>query len=50
MYTPNQQCWNEVTNSFRESKRRTKICLQMFGQENLIGLSDEQRDLFWNSI
>ena len=50
MYKTNQQCWNEVTNSFRENKRRTKICLQMFGQENLIGLSNEQRDLYWKSI
>ncbi len=50
MYKTNQQCWNEVTNSIIESKRRTKICLQLFGQENLIGLSESQRNEFWKSI
>ena len=50
MYQTNQQAWDEVTNSFREAKRRTKICVELFGQENLIGLTDEQRDLFWKSI
>lgn len=50
MYKTNQQCWNEVTRSFVESKRRTQICREMFGQDNLIGLTNEQRDLFWESI
>jgi hypothetical protein len=50
MYQTRQQAWDEVTKSFKESERRTKICIKMFGQENLIGLSDEQRDLFWESI
>lgn len=50
MYKTNQQCWNEVSNSFKESERRTQICIEMFGQENLIGLSDDQRDLFWESV
>jgi hypothetical protein len=50
MYKTNQQCWNEVTQSFIESKRRTKICIEMFGQENLKGLSNEQKELFWKSI
>ena len=50
MYKTNQQAWDEVTNTFREEKRRTKICVELFGQENLIGLSDEQRELFWSSI
>ena len=49
-YQTNQQAWDEVMSGIRESERRTKICLEMFGQENLIGLSDEQRELFWNSI
>jgi hypothetical protein len=49
-YQTNQQAWDEVSREFDESKRRTKICLEMFGQENLIGLTDEQRDLFWESI
>ena len=50
MYKTNQQCWNEVSNSFKESERRTQICIEMFGQENLISLSDDQRDLFWESV
>jgi hypothetical protein len=50
MYKTNQQCWDEVTQSIKESERRTVICQQMFGQDNLIGLTNEQRDLFWESI
>ena len=50
MYKTNNQAWNEVTHSFKESERRTVICQEMFGQDNLIGLSEEQRDLFWESI
>jgi len=50
MYQTNQQAWDEVTRTFIESKRRTKICQDLFGQDNLIGLSNEQKDLYWNSI
>jgi hypothetical protein len=50
MYKTNNQCWNEVSNSIKESNRRTEICIEMFGQENLIGLSDDQRELFWQSV
>ena len=50
MYKTNQQCYDEVTRSFNEANRRTEICRQMFGQENLIGLTTDQRDLFWESI
>lgn len=50
MYKTNQQCWDEVTRNVRESKRRTKICREMFGQDNLIGLTQEQRDMFWQSV
>jgi hypothetical protein len=50
MYKTNQQCWDEVTQSIRESNRRTEICKELFGQENLIGLTNDQRDLFWESI
>ena len=50
MYQTNQQAWDEVTREIAESKKRTKICQDLFGQDNLIGLSDEQRDLFWESI
>jgi hypothetical protein len=50
MYQTNQQAWDEVTREYQESIRRTEICKQMFGQENLIGLTTDQRDLFWESI
>jgi len=50
MYKTNQQCWDEVTQSIIESERRTVICQEMFGQDNLIGLSNDQRDQFWSSI
>ena len=50
MYKTNKQAWNEVMSGIKESERRTKICIEMFGQENLIGLSDAQRDLFWESV
>jgi hypothetical protein len=50
MYKTNQQAWNEVMSGVKESERRTNICIEMFGQENLIGLSDEQRELFWQSV
>lgn len=50
MYKTNQQAWDEVMQGIKESERRTVICQQMFGQENLIGLTNEQRDLFWESI
>ena len=49
-YQTNQQAWDEVMRGIEESEKRTKICIEMFGQENLIGLSDEQRKLFWESI
>ena len=50
MYQTNQQAWDEVMRNIEESKRRTQICQEMFGQDNLIGLTNEQRDLFWGSI
>ena len=50
MYKTNQQAWNEVAASFREDKRRTAICQKLFCQDNLIGLSDEQRALYHESI
>ena len=50
MYKTNNQAWNEVVASFNESERRTVICQEMFGQDNLIGLSAEERNLFWESI
>ena len=50
MYQTNQQAWDEVMQGIKESELRTVICQQMFGQDNLIGLTNEQRDLFWESI
>ena len=50
MYQTNQQAWDQVTEAYNESIRRTDICVAMFGQENLIGLTNEQRDLFWKAI
>ena len=50
MYKSRTQCWNEVMQSHREAKRRTAICQKMFGQDNLIGLTEEQRNKFWESV
>ena len=50
MNLTNQQAWDQVTETYNESIRRTDICKAMFGQENLIGLTDEQRDRFWSAI
>ena len=50
MYKTNQQAWDEVMRNIKESERRTAICQEMFGQDNLIGLTNDQRDLFWESI
>jgi hypothetical protein len=50
MYKTNQQAWDEVTQSIKESKRRDKICFDLFGQTTLKGLTTDQRDLFWKSI
>jgi hypothetical protein len=49
-YKTNSQAWNEVANSFKEADRRTAICKAMFGQENLYGLSEEQKEAFWQAI
>jgi len=50
MYQTNQQAWDQVMQSVKESDRTTVICQQLFGQDNLIGLTNDQRDLFWESI
>ena len=50
MYQTNQQAWDEVTNAIIEARERTVICQQLFGQDNLKGLTDAQRDLFWESV
>jgi len=50
MYQTNSQAWDEVMNNIAESERRTLICPDMFGQDNLRGLTPEQQDLFWASV
>lgn len=50
MYKTNQQAWDEVTRSIIEARERTVICQQLFGQDNLKGLTDAQRELFWESV
>tara|TARA_R110000803_G_scaffold2699_1_gene9281 strand:+ start:601 stop:753 length:153 start_codon:yes stop_codon:yes gene_type:complete len=50
MNLTNQQAWDQVTETYNESIRRTDICKAMFDQENLIGLTDEQRDQFWSAV
>tara|TARA_Y100000385_G_scaffold84439_1_gene86587 strand:+ start:297 stop:449 length:153 start_codon:yes stop_codon:yes gene_type:complete len=50
MYQTNQQAWNEVAFNIKESERQAKICQELFGQVNLIGLTTEQRNLFYKSI
>ena len=50
MYKTYQQAWKEVMQSFKEDERRTAICQKMYGQDNLIGLTEEQRNKFWESI
>ena len=50
MYQTNQQAWDEVAFNIKESERQAKICQKLFGQVNLIGLTTEQRNLFYKSI
>ena len=50
MYQTNQQAWDQVTNAIIEARERTVICQQLFGQDNLKGLTDAQRNLFWESV
>ena len=50
MYQTNSQAWDEVMQGVTESDRRTAICQGMFGQDDLKGLSQEQRDLFWSTV
>ena len=50
MYRTNQQAWDQVTNAITEANRQTAILQQLFGQDNLKGLTKDQRDLFWESV
>ena len=49
MYQTNQHAWNEVTRSIIEANIE-EICQELFEQDNLKGLTNDQRDLFWESI
>ena len=50
MYETNSQAWDRISAQYDESIRRTQICQDMFGQDNLKGLTPEQQDLFWASV
>jgi len=50
MYQTNQQAWDEVMRGIKESERRTVICQNLFGQDNLKGLTNAQRELFWKTV
>jgi hypothetical protein len=50
MYKTNNQVWDETTHRIRENRRHTKLIQQMFGQDNLKGLTKEQRDKFWANV
>jgi hypothetical protein len=50
MYKSRTQAWNEVMQSFKEDERRTAICQELFGQDNLIGLTEEQREEYYKAI
>ena len=50
MYKTNQQAWKEVMQGIKESERNAAIIRKMYGQDNLIGLTEEQRNKFWESI
>jgi hypothetical protein len=50
MYKSRTQCWNEVMQSFKENERRTAICQKMYGQDNLIGLTEKQKEAYWNAV
>ena len=42
MYKTNQQAWDEVTNGIIKSRKLTKITMELYNQENFIGLTQEQ--------
>lgn len=50
MYETNSQAWERISRGYDESIRRTAICQDLFGQDNLKGLTPEQQDLFWASV
>ena len=50
MYKTNLQAWDEVMENIAISKKRSELTRRMFGQDNLIGLNEDQRDQFWNEF
>ena len=47
-YKTNSQAWDEVQQTIREFERSAKLCQEMFGQDNLVGLTQEQKNEFYN--
>lgn len=43
-YKTNSQAWQEVTDSINKSEKLTEITLELYNQENFIGLDQSQRD------
>jgi len=50
MYKTNIQAWQEVMKNIDQADKYKSICQRLFGQDNLVGLSNKQRDLFYKSI
>jgi hypothetical protein len=50
MYKTNQQAWDEVTNEIIKSRKLTKITMELYNQENFIGLTQEQRDNVYSKL
>lgn len=50
MYQTNSQAWDWISEKYDEQIRREQILQDMFGQDNLRGLTPEQQDLFWASV
>jgi len=48
-YKTNAQAWAEVTETVRWFERQQQRCREMFGQDNLVGLTKEQKDQFYKS-
>ena len=50
MYKTNIQAWQEVMRNIEQAEKHKAICQRLFGQDNLVGLSNKQRDLFYKSL
>ena len=49
-YKTNEQAWDEVMKSFNEFEKSKAICQKLFGQDNLIGLTEKQREAYLDAI